>query len=374
MIRLLFCGDFFANTPASVRPSEEVSEILKNCDIKACNFEAPVANTGKPIQKSGPILCQSNESPAFIEKTGFNVIQLSNNHICDFGKEGLIKTQSLFRTALLVGAGNFEEAYEIKTLNVKGKVIGFMSLSHYEFGILGYSSSHESFGCAWINHSIVNQNIINARKTVDYLFILPHAGVENINAPLPEWRTRYKEFIDLGADAVIASHPHVPQGWDFYNGKPIFYSLGNFYFETSSKNMGKYWNKSLMVEISISDSQEISCIAHNIKNDRGLICKDDSTEIQNHTKMICALIQDEENYINYINRKALEFYKDYYLCFLIGLNAVSFKSKLMNFVKSLYNSLFRKQNIPLLINCIRCESHRWIILRALELLLFKKTH
>jgi poly-gamma-glutamate synthesis protein (capsule biosynthesis protein) len=371
MIRLLFCGDFFGKSLKNIDISDDVLEILQKCDVRACYFEAPVANEGNPVQKSGPILCQSIESPGFIEKMGFNVIQLSNNHIFDYQKEGLIKTQSLFKTALLLGAGQFEEAYQIKKLEVCGKVIGFMSLSHYEFGVLGNNSADNSFGCAWINHPIVNKNIINARKSVDYLFVLPHAGVENIDAPLPEWRTRYKEFIDLGADAVVASHPHVPQGWEFYNGKPIFYSLGNFYFETSNRHVGKYWNKCLIVETSISENREINYVVYNIKNDDGFICRDDSIDIQNHTRTICALVQDEDKYLDYINGKALQVFKDYFLYFLIGLRAFSFQGNLLQFVKSLYNTLFRKQNIPLLINCIRCESHRWIILRALELLLRK---
>ena len=85
-----------------------------------------------------------------------------------------------------------------------------------------------------MNDLKVNHIILDAKKELDYLFILPHAGVEYTDAPVPELIARYRDFIDYGADGVIASHPHCPQGWETYKGKPIFYSLGNFLF--NSKN------------------------------------------------------------------------------------------------------------------------------------------
>ena len=58
-----------------------------------------------------------------------------------------------------------------------------------------------------------------------------HAGLEKVNYPLPEFREQYKRFIDYGADAIIAHHPHVVQGWEYYNNKLIAYSLGNFIWQ-----------------------------------------------------------------------------------------------------------------------------------------------
>ena len=65
-----------------------------------------------------------------------------------------------------------------------------------------------------------------------------HDGIEYIDIPLPEQRERYRDFVDYGADGVFVHHPHVPQGWEVYKGRPIFYSLGNFFF--NSKNTPDY--------------------------------------------------------------------------------------------------------------------------------------
>lgn len=225
MVKILFCGDFVANHPQSIKIDSEVQRIFDKCDVKACNFEAPIVSNDSPIKKSGPSLCQSEQSPCFLEKLGFNAIQLSNNHLFDFGKEGYETTKKSFQSSLLIGAGVKDEAYQIKSIKVGELQIGLMSLTHYEFGTLGFDSTEKDYGCAWINHPLVNKKIIENRDKFDYLFILPHAGIEEIDAPLPEWRQRYKEFIDLGADGVIASHPHVPQGWEIYKDKPIFFGM-----------------------------------------------------------------------------------------------------------------------------------------------------
>lgn len=366
-IKLLFCGDFVLKSSSNLSLSPYLVDLFKESTIKVCNFEAPVDNNGESIKKSGPSLSQSKDSPTILENIGFNVIQLANNHIFDYKKEGYDESISQFKNSLLIGAGKFEDAYSLKTINVENKIIGFMSLSQYEFGVLGIDAKSEDYGVAWINHPIVNSKIIEAKKIVDYLFILPHAGVEEIDAPLPEWRNRYKEFIDLGADAVIASHPHVPQGWELYNNKPIFYSLGNFYFDAINSN-NPYWNKSLIVLINILEDGRIDFKVENIKFENNKIVEDNSDEIKLHNNTICDLLKDEYKYNEYINNIVLSLWKSYYIYFLRGLHTVNYKSGFKELMKSFYCIFFRKPDIPILINNLRCESHRWTILRALNLL------
>ncbi|MBR5352415.1 MAG: CapA family protein [Bacteroidales bacterium] len=67
---------------------------------------------------------------------------------------------------------------------------------------------------------------------MDYLFVLPHDGIEYVDAPMPETIARYRDFIDYGADGIFGAHLHCPQGWEEYKGRPIFYSLGNFFFNS----------------------------------------------------------------------------------------------------------------------------------------------
>ena len=65
-------------------------------------------------------------------------------------------------------------------------------------------------------HPKVSSIIQTLKVNVDFLFLIVHAGVEYMDIPIPEIRNLYKSYIDLGADAIIASHPHVPQGYEEY--------------------------------------------------------------------------------------------------------------------------------------------------------------
>ena len=70
----------------------------------------------------------------------------------------------------------------------------------------------------------------DAQDKCDFLFVYVHWGIERNTVPEQYQVSLAHALIDAGADAVIGAHPHVLQGAEFYNGKPIFYSLGNFIF------------------------------------------------------------------------------------------------------------------------------------------------
>lgn len=365
-IRLLFCGDFFAPSVDQLKFSEKLSTVIRDCDICCCNFEAPLKSTDI-ISKSGPVLSQSDRAPYYLELNGFNVITLANNHIRDYGNKGIINTINGFKSSLLVGAGNRKEAYELKIKSVRGVKIGFLSFSHYEFGIVDEGCGDEAYlGGAWINSPIVDELIKKAKNTVDYLFVLPHAGVEEIDLPLPEWRERYRHFILLGADAIIATHPHVPQGWENIEGKYIFYSLGNFYFDMHSTS--EYWNYSLGVLFEIKDKGLGLRHVYNLKSSLDEVDIDVSDKMKVHINDLNDQLNSDECYLTKINKIAVECWCNIYEKYYTSLfNGISLKYGIPFFLKSIYRSIFgKKRNKNLLLNLYRCESHRWIIIRALS--------
>lgn len=365
-INLLFCGDFFAPNVERLKFSEDLTALIKDCDVCCCNFEAPLKSK-EFISKSGPVLCQSDHAPCFLESNGFNVITLANNHIRDYGNEGVKKTLKGFKSSLLVGAGNKKQAYELRIKNVKGIQIGFLSFSHYEFGIVDEGCSDENYlGGAWINSSIVDELIRNAKDIVDFLFVLPHAGIEEIDLPLPEWRERYQHFILLGADAVIATHPHVPQGWEIVDGKYIFYSLGNFYFDMCSKS--EYWNCSLGVLFEIKEKVLSLKRVYNLKSSLDKVEIHISEKIETHISDLNYQLNSRGYYWDSINKMAIECWYGIYEKYYTSLfNGITLKYGLFFFFKSIYRSILgKKRNGNLLLNLSRCESHRWIIVRALS--------
>jgi poly-gamma-glutamate synthesis protein (capsule biosynthesis protein) len=83
--------------------------------------------------------------------------------------------------------------------------------------------------------TLILESIEEAEANSDFVVVFVHWGVERNNYPEEYQRTLATQYIDKGADAVVGCHPHVLQGIEFYKGKPIAYSLGNFWFNNSTK-------------------------------------------------------------------------------------------------------------------------------------------
>lgn len=364
-ISVIACGDFVATKPSVIKFSDELRSLLQHSDIRICNFEAPIEGFGKAAPKSGPSLAQSKESPAFLEDVGFNVALMANNHIMDYGVEACMATLDSFKNSMAIGVGKAKDAYSFKTVSIKNKSIGLLAFCQYEFGIVESATRNDEFGVAWINSSDVCDTIRLAKSACDYVLVFPHAGLEDIDAPLPCWRRCYQNLIEWGADAVIASHPHVPQGWEIHNNKPIFYSLGNFYFDVLSGN--QYWNKGLLVKLEFADTIKFKVYNTKFLED-GSIVIDHSEQISTHTEDIISLLSDEPRYFEYIDKECLMRYSIYTYSILRGIGGISwFNLGIKHFCKLFLLSLINKRDRYTLLNILRCETHRWVYERCITL-------
>lgn len=362
-INLFACGDFYAANVSGLKISPCLQKMISEADIRICNFEGPVrSDRAEKISKSGPSLAQDPESPSFLEKAGFNVMLLGNNHFMDYGEQAARQSIMSFKNSILAGAGTSTEAYTIQKIQLKNKSIGFMSLVQHEFGVVEKVDEKETFGTAWINSSDVRDIIMQERQGLDYLLVFPHAGIEHIDAPLPEWRELYKRFIDWGVDCVIASHPHVPQGWELYKGHPIFYSLGNFYFDTLTG--GPWWSRGMAVELFLGDVVSFKTISTKFFDK--IIDIDDSKAAEEHGVYLCSLLKDDEVYNKYIQEKCNLAYDEYIYGLLRSVNGISFNLGLKKASKAFVSMLLNKGNKNTLLNIMQCESHRWMFERGIK--------
>jgi poly-gamma-glutamate synthesis protein (capsule biosynthesis protein) len=308
------------------------------------------------------------ESPAWCEENGFNLISLSNNHSGDFGETSLLKTVDAFKSATVIGAGTWEKAYSVNSIEIESLKIGFLSVAQCEFGILNdHWTTKESIGCAWINYPGLNNIIAEAKRSLDYLFVITHAGIEFFDFPLPEWRDRYRELIDAGADAIIGGHPHVPQGWELYKGKPIFYSLGNFYFDMPNRR--EYFSNGLVVVLSLDDQRAFSFQVYNTSFEGEEIKIDNSEKIKLHNSETCEILANEEEYIEEVNKMCLTLWRSYEAALIRALNSDRSTFSIKEWVKYV-SHIFqrRKTEYRFILNYMRCESHRFAISRALKLI------
>lgn len=307
MVRIFFAGDFCSKPSTSkITVSDKLKEIIQSCDLKVVNFEVPLKPEVKLPSQRRERFFQNDDAPDFLHRLGFNMFSQANNHAFDWGDEGFKKTKAALGDAAF-GAGTYDEAYRVKVVEVEGVKVGFYALSFAAYkGVFDDVANHEGFGCAYINDLRVNHDIIEAKKQVDYLFVLPHDGIEYIDVPMPETIARYRDFIDYGADGVIAAHPHCPQGWEEYEGKPIFYSLGNFLFNSKEsydfRANKPHWYEGLCVVMQI-DNGRIEWEVVNTRNVDNLGIEIDGNEDRDkYNVKLCRYLTDKEEYRRRIKR------------------------------------------------------------------------
>lgn len=368
-------GDYKVNNPQNLKLDDRLQSLLDNADLNIVNFEAPIFSDGKPIKKSGPNICQDKDVPEWLELRGFNAISMANNHTMDFGEEGLNSTLDAFHKATVMGVGNWDDAYKINTFKTKdGLTIGVICCTHCEFGTLTEKPLVEDKGgkgCAWSLSTDIVKNIGGGNEC-DFLIVFQHGGIEYMEQPLPEWRNMYKHWIDMGADAVIASHPHVPQGWEYYKGKPICYSLGNFCFDplNSKKEAPAHWYDSLCCMLEVGKPHEckmtIKPLLYDYKN--GYIRENETDEFKNHLTKLNEILNNEKSYDEYVNmfcKKLKPFYMGQFSRSGWVENVLS-KGFLKGIVEGFIGrGFFNKQHA---LNNLQCESHRWAIIRGMKMI------
>jgi hypothetical protein len=229
-----------------------VRVIVKSADFSLVNLESPITETAfRPIPKCGPNLHCSPKAVDAIKYAGFTGVTLANNHIMDYGAEGLHKTLGCCSAAGfdVVGVGNnLSEAASILYLETDGKKLAVINCCEHEFSIA--TDTHP--GSNPLNPIRQFHQIRETKANADYVMVIVHGGHEHFQLPSPRMQETYRFFIEAGADAVINHHQHCYSGYEVYNGKPIFYGLGNFCFDDRALR-NSTWNQGYMVKMDFYD-------------------------------------------------------------------------------------------------------------------------
>jgi poly-gamma-glutamate synthesis protein (capsule biosynthesis protein) len=275
---IFICGDILSKKKCDIICSSEMSGIIKSSDYAVCNFEAPIRGFGEKVPKAGIHHSQDSDMVQKLKEIGFDSFLLANNHMLDYGELGLTATLDLIRKCNLdfIGAGvNGEEAYRPLVRNFNGIKIGMLNACEAQYGEINSVEKESKAGYAWINHPKIDLNIIKLKKECDFVIVFAHAGLEHYPIPIKEWRVRYKHLCDLGADVIVGSHPHVPQGFEKYKDSYIFYSLGNFFFNTKKKYIKKDVSYAIKLFLNKDNSIDFDIIHHYVKNEKVHIAPSD---------------------------------------------------------------------------------------------------
>ncbi len=237
----IFTGDVCPRTPEVkdyvIRKSDEIAAKLKgyfaSADLRVMQWECAVTDIETPIIKSGPPLKAPKECLALGKAFDIDVMLLANNHVGDYGEQGVLDTIDNITDAgfACVGAGkNLEEAQKTLFLERNGIKLAIVNFCENEFGIANPNKA----GVSPINVFTNIRQIKAARSEADVVIVAIHGGHEHYPYPSPRMIDWYRAFADAGADAVWNCHTHCPLGMEVYGGIPIIYSPGNFYFPTQT--------------------------------------------------------------------------------------------------------------------------------------------
>lgn len=222
--------------------SPEILKITNESDLFYINHEYTISDRGTPLQGKYYTFRAKPERMELLKEMGTDIVSLANNHVYDYGKEALLDTADLLEKAGIpyVGGGrNIEEAKRPIYFVINGMKIGFVGASNGEKIKYTPQATEDSPGILRAYDTTeYNQVIQEAAGKCDYLIAYIHWGTEDsnyLNADQQRWG---REFLASGADIVIGGHPHVLQGIEYVDGKPIVYSLGDFWFNHETKYTG----------------------------------------------------------------------------------------------------------------------------------------
>ena len=235
---LIFVGDIMvAETPGELiargeDPFQPFAALLSSHDVRIGNLECVVATTGTAEEK--PYTFRADPRSLPVLKRHFDAVSLANNHSGDFGKAAFAEQLALMDTAGLpyFGGGSDATAAHAPWI-VERNGVRIALLGYVEFKPRSFEADASRPGVAWSGEDDdVIEDIIAARRAHRADIVIPfmHWGWEDEPDPSPRLRAFARRMIDAGADMVVGGHPHVTQGAEYYRGKPIIYSLGNFLF------------------------------------------------------------------------------------------------------------------------------------------------
>lgn len=339
--------------------------ILKDKDLSITNLECPLTEEFTPIKKTGPNLIADPGCVDALKFGDFDILSLANNHVLDQDEKGLRDTLQICKDSGLktVGAGeHLAEAMRPLFVTIKNKKIAILNFAEHEFSI----ATQNSAGAVPLNPIKNYYQIMETKRTSDIVIIIIRGGSEHYPLPSPRMVETYRFFADLGVTAIIGHHTHCPSGFEIYNGVPIFYSLGNFIFD--SKNIRtKSWYEGYFIKLTIANNKvaNIDLTSYfQCKNDPGLqlMNKDESTAFLKKIEEYSSIIRSSD----LLEKKWLFFCKSQkvnYLSMLLSLNIVQRQLLKRNLLPEFF---FKKKRLIRLLNLFRCQAHKDVAVEIIK--------
>lgn len=254
--------------------SAELLTEMKEADILMLNNEFTYSGRGTPLEGKAFAFRSRPENVELLHEMGVDIVSLANNHVYDWGEDALFDTLDTLKNAKIpyVGAGrNLDEAAAPFYYETNGRTIAFVSATQVE-----RNEHPDTRGATEVTAGTFRcftreefdrllQVIMEADANADLTVVYIHWGTENTDELhwAQEWQA--PEMVKAGADLIVGDHPHCLQGIDFIDGVPVFYSMGNFWFNSKTLDTG-------LLKVVFRETGELECqflpaIQHDCRTD-----------------------------------------------------------------------------------------------------------
>lgn len=207
---------------------------MRSYDYMVLNNEFSISNRGKAMKGKAYTFRAPRRNVKLLQQLGVDAVSLANNHVYDYGKQAFLDTLSTLENNGIKYTGGGKDSKEAKKpvyFESKGKTIAVIAATRAEKYILTPAAGKHSPGVFRIyDDTQYVRAIRRARKKADVVIAFVHWGTEYSTKLETAQTSQAKDYINAGADVVVGAHTHCLQGVGYYKGKPIFYSLGNYWF------------------------------------------------------------------------------------------------------------------------------------------------
>ena len=234
--------------------SKEVLDFFHSADHTCANVEGALIDAADDGSRGVFFHSMNPEATHVLKKIGADIWSIGNNHTMDAGREGVISTRSIAAElgCMAFGAGENEvEASEPVYLEEAGG-IGMFGVSYMAECIPATATEPGIF--RWDDMDYIAKRITQVKSRCRWCIVVVHGGEEFASLPNPYTRERYLKYLELGADVVVGHHPHVPENYELFDdGKAIFYSLGNFIFDTDYQRVHLYTDLGVLLKLRFTE-------------------------------------------------------------------------------------------------------------------------
>lgn len=222
--------------------SEKIGDFLADADITHVSNEVSFQ---KGCQYSNTSFCSPPEFIETLKDSGVDLVEITGNHNNDRGNQYNTETINLYHSlgwSVFGGGLNREEAAKPYVADIKGSKVTFLGYNMADGIGSGAIAGETTAGANFFTEEKAKADIEAAKQNSDFVIVdiqyaecqaYPNGYVEFpiCDQPISGQTQDFRNLIDWGADMVVGSSAHQPQTYEFYNGKPIYYGLGNLYFE-----------------------------------------------------------------------------------------------------------------------------------------------